>query len=450
MRAMEHVLAAGKRSRPLAILLLASLVIIPLALACEGEEEGAAIPTPAVTGTVAASATPTVADTATPAPTPSEGGAAPGITDTEIILGQHAMLSGTFGAVYSMLPQTEQAYFKYINDTQGGVCGRQIVLKVEDNNNDPAKALEVTRKLLEKDKVFAIYAAVGDLPHSGVYTYLNEKGVPDLFIVGGAHIWGSEPEKYPWSVGGVPDYRTEGRFFGQYISENLPGKKVAVLWENQYLGWDGLEGVKAGLDPERNELVTDQSYEATAVDIRSQVINMKNAGAEVVVLYSTPGFTSQAIKHADHMDWHPQFLASYVNSDPILFQFVSAELAEGLISFNAFKSPDDTDDPAIAQHYEIMRNYGGPTPGVFTIFAQLTAELMVEALSRSCDNLTREGLMDAVESLKDYRSELLLEGVTVTISDTDHWTLQAGPMEHVVLEDGKGRWEYFGPVYTFD
>jgi branched-chain amino acid transport system substrate-binding protein len=427
-----------KRSGLLAILLLASLVIIPLALACEGEEEEAATPTPTVTGA------------ATPADTPTATAAGPGITDTEIILGQHAMLSGTFGAVYSMLPRTQQAYFKWVNETQGGVCGRDIVLKVEDNGGDPAKALEATRKLLEQEKVFAIFGAVGDHPHSGVQAYLNDLGVPDLFIIGGAHIWGANPEEFPWSVGGVPDYRTEGSFFGQYISENLPGKKVAVLWENQHLGWDGLAGVKAGLDPEKNELVTEQSYEATAISISSQVSNMKSAGAEVVVLYTTPGFTAQAIKHAARMGWYPQFLASYTNSDPILFQFVSAELAEGLISFNAFKMPGNTDDPAIAQHHEIMQNYGGPSPGVFTIFAQLTAEVMVEVLSRTCDNLTREGLMDAVESLRDYRSDLLLEDVTITISDTDHWMLQAGPMERVVVEDGKGRWEYFGPVYTFD
>jgi len=438
MRVVQHVLMVCKRSGLLAILLLASLVTIPLALACEGEEEEAATPTPTVTGA------------ATPADTPTATAAGPGITDTEIILGQHAMLSGTFGAVYSMLPRTQQAYFKWVNETQGGVCGRDIVLKVEDNGGDPAKALEATRKLLEQEKVFAIFGAVGDHPHSGVQAYLNDLGVPDLFIIGGAHIWGADPEEFPWSVGGVPDYRTEGSFFGQYISENLPGKKVAVLWENQHLGWDGLTGVKAGLDPEKNELVTEQSYEATAISISSQVSNMKNSGAEVVVLYTTPGFTAQAIKHADRMGWHPQFLASYTNSDPILFQFVSAELAEGLISFNAFKMPDNTDDPAIAQHHEIMQNYGGPSPGVFTIFSQLTAEVLIEALSRTCDNLTREGLMDAVESLRDYRSDLLLEGVTITISDTDHWMLQAGPMERVVVEDGKGRWEYFGPVYTFD
>jgi len=429
-------------------LLLACLVIIPLTLACgggEGDEE-----TTSPTAVATASVNPEGTSAATPAAT-AVGEAAPGITDTEIILGQHAMLSGTFGAVYAILPQTQQAYFKYVNETKGGVCGRQIVLKVEDNANDPAKALEVTRKLLEQDKVFAIFGAVGDLPHSSVQPYLNEKGVPDLFVTGGAHAYGAEPEKFPWTVGGVPDYRTEGSFYGRYISENLPGKKVAVLYEDQYLGWDGLAGVKAGLDPEKNQIVSEQPYDAAAIDIRSQIINMKDAGAEVVILYSTPGFTAQAIKHADRLDWHPQFMASYTNSDPILFNFVSPQLAEGLISFNAFKLPDQTDDPAIAQHYEIMRNYGGPNPGVFTVYAQLTAEVMVEALSRTCDSLTRRGLMDAVESLKDYRSELLLPGVTITLSKTDHYTLQSGPMEHVVvLPNGRGKWEYFGPVYEFE
>ncbi len=435
---MRHELVVG-RHRPLLIpLLLACLIAIPLSISCGGPGQEAATATPAVTGA------------ATPAATPAPQEAAPGITDKEIILGQHAMLSGTFGAVYAILPQTQQAYFKYVNETQGGVCGRQIVLKVEDNFNDPAKALEATRKLVEQDKVFAMFGSVGDLPHSSVQPYLNEKGVPDLFITGGAHAYGADPEKYPWSVGGVPDYRTEGTFFGQYISQNLPGKKVGVLYENQYLGWDGLAGVRNGLDASKNEIVSEQVYDATAIDIRSQIINIKDAGAEVVVLYSTPGFTAQAIKEADHLGWHPQFLASYTNSDPLLFSFVPAKLAEGLISFNAFKMPDWTDDPAIARHREIMAKYGGPTPGVFTVYAQLTAELMVNALTRSCNNLTRRGLMDAVESFKDYHSDLLLDGVNVTISPTDHYTLQAGPMEHVVLDNGVGKWEYFGPVFKFE
>ena len=418
-----------------AALLLVCLAATPLAAACGGEEEEA--PTPG--GTPKATVT----------GTPTAGAEVPGITDTEIILGADVPLAGAMGAVYAMIPQATEAYFKYINDTEGGVCGRKIVYKLEDNQMDPAKAAEAVRKLVERDKVFAIVGSLGDLPHSGVWDYLNEQGVPDILVSAGAHKYGSDPQGHPWTVQMIPDYTMEGTAFGQYISRDLPGKKVGVLYENQPFGYDGLAGVKNGLDPGKNEIVSEQSYESTAVDVRSQVTNMKNAGAEVVVLYTTPGYTAQAVGAADHMGWHPQWLMSYVNSDPIIFQFVSAELTEGAITLQSFKMADWTDDPPIAKHHEIMRDYGGPTPTNFTVYAQALAEVAVEALSRSCENLTREGLMDAVESIKGFHSDLLLDDVNISFSDTDHTALQTSRMLKLVLHDGKGEWEYFGPLLFY-
>jgi len=208
-----------------------------------------------------------------------------------------------------------------------------------------------------------------------------------------------------------------------------------------------LAGVKQGLDPAKNELVSELPYEATAIDIRSEITNLKNTGAEVVVLYSTPGFTAQAVKNADRLGWKPQFLASYVNSDDIMFQFVSPKLLEGMITFEILKMAAWREDPAIAKHYEIMQKYGGPSPGNFTVYAQCLAELAVEVLSRSCDNLTRQGLMDAIESIDGWHSDLLLDGINVTISDTDHTAFDKGRMLRVVVDgNGKGSFEYFGPV----
>jgi branched-chain amino acid transport system substrate-binding protein len=245
----------------------------------------------------------------------------------------------------------------------------------------------------------------------------------------------------------IPDYRMEGMFFGQYISESLAGKKMAFLYENSDYGLDGVAGVKEGLDPNKNEILAELPYEANAIDIRSEVTNLKNTGAEVAVLYSTPGFTGQAIKAADRLGWKPQFLASYVNSDDILFQFVSPKLLEGMITFQALKLAAWRDDPAVAKHYEIMSKYGGPAPSNFTIYAQSLGELAVEMLSRACDDLTRPGLMDAIESIKGWKSDLLVEGIEVTISDTDHTALDAGRMLRIVLDEGgKGSFEYFGPI----
>jgi len=427
----------GKAAALLAVLLLACLVLIPLAVACEEEEEEET-PTPGDTPTAAETGTPTAA------------AEVPGITDTEIILGADCPLAGAMGAVYATIPQTVEAYFNYINDTQGGVCGREIVYKVEDNQDDPAKAIEVVRKLVEEDEVFAMVGSLGDSPHPAVWDYLNENEVPDILVSAGSHMFGDDPEGHPWTVQMIPSTKIEGTFFGQYISENLPGKKVAVLIPNIPMGTDHLQGVKDGLDPDKNEIVSEQSYEVSAVTISSQVNNMKNSGAEVVTTVASPGFTAQAIKQADRLGWHPQWVISYINSDEMMFKFVSPELLDGAISMQALKLAAWTDDPAVAEHHRLMSEYGGPTPSNFTIYAQSLAEVAVEALSRTCDNLTREGLMDAVESIKDWHGDLLIDEVNVSFSDTDHTAFQTARMLRASVEDGKGKWEYFGPLYVFD
>jgi len=435
MKVRHVVPLPGKTTALLAGLLLVCLAAIPLAAACEEEEEEG---TP--TGT------PTVAVTGTPTATAE----VPGITDTEIILGADVPLSGAMAAVYATIPQATEAYFKYINDTQGGVCGRKIVYKVEDNNDDSAKAMEAVRKLVEQDKVFAIVGSLGDTPHPAVWDYLNENEVPDILCSAGSHMFGADPEGHPWTVQMIPSYRIEGTFFGQYISENLPGKKVGVLYPNNQQGLDHLQGVKDGLDPDKNEVVSEQSYDVTAVSVSSQVASMKNDGAEVVTTVASPGYSAQAIKQADRLGWHPQWMLSYINSDDMMFQFVSPELLEGTISLQALKLAAWTDDPAVAEHYRLMSEYGGPKPTNFTVYAQALGEVTVEALSRTCDNLTREGLMDALESIKDWHGDLLIDEVNVSFSDTDHTAFQTTRMLRAVVEDGKGKFEYFGPLYVFE
>ena len=423
---------------------LACLAAVLLAAACDEAENGE---TPTASGTVAAPAAPP----GTPAPSPSPAGAVPGISATEILLGSEAILSGTFGAVYATIPKAVSAYFGYVNDTEGGVCGRRIVYRVEDNKDDPAVALEVARKLVEQERVFAMVGSIGDGPHPASWEYLNEEGVPDILASAGGHRFGADPQGPPWTVQMIPSYTIEGTFFGQYISESLPGKKVAVLRDNSALGIDGLAGLKQGLDPGKNQIVGEESFEYTAISINSQVANLKKTDAEVVVMLTSPGFTSQAIKVADRMGWHPQWFMGYTNSDDMMFLFAPPELLEGTITFQALKLAAWRDDPAIARHYELMQKYDGPAPSNFTVYAQALAETAVEILGRSCDNLTREGLMEAVESLQDFHSDLMLDGVNVSFSDTDHTGLQTGRMLKATLDEkGQGKFEYFGPLFEFE
>ncbi len=482
----------------LIFLALAALLLV-LAAACGGGEEEKGTPTatrpaatatrtagatasrtatPAASGTAVATATattaaatptaeptataPTTAPTAEVTATPAETDIrlvpfVHGVTDTEIVLGSHFAQTGTMGAAFAPVLAGMKAYFNYVNAEKGGVCGRQIVLKVEDDAYDPANSPVAVRKLVEQDEVFAIVAGLGTAAHSAVWDYLNKIGMPDLWIMSGAHKWAADPAAHPWSVGFLPDYYVEGTIFGKYISQNLPGKKVGVLYQDDDFGQDELAGVKNGLDPTKNELVSEQSYEPTAVDIRSQVTNLKDAGAEVVVGACIPGHCAQATKMAHQLDWDVQFFLGYYNVDVQSFLYGGGaqwdvQYMEGVIATQFNKLSNWTDDPAIAEHHRIMKEYGGMAPGNFTIVGQLAGELTVEALTRACNNnnLTRQGLMDAVHSFQNYQSDLMLPGITITLSPTDHLAIEAMRMlVATVTPEGKGKWEYIGDVVSF-
>ena len=229
----------------------------------------------------------------------------------------------------------------------------------------------------------------------------------------------------------------------------MPGKKVGILYQNDDFGKNVLTGLKDGLDPAKNELVSEQSYEITAISIRSQAANLMNDDVEVAVGACIPPPCAQFIKEADRLGWAPQFLISYVNSDPMMFQYSSPDLMEGVISLWPLKQSDWIDDPAVAEHYRIMDEYGDMVPGNFTIVGQVAGVLTVEALSRTCDNLTREGLMDAVHSIKDYQLDLVLPGPTISLSPTDHLVSEDMMMLRATVVDGKGKWEYFGEIISF-
>jgi branched-chain amino acid transport system substrate-binding protein len=414
--------------------------------------------TPKLTATVAPSTTPQSTATAAPTatevaptatPPPVTAGPDEGIFPDKIVLGSHFVQSGVWGASFAPVLKGIQGYFNYVNAEKGGVCGRKIELKAEDDQYDPALAVSVTRKLVEQDKIFAFVAGLGTAAHSAVWEYLNEKGIPDLWVMAGEHMFNADPHGHPWTVPALPDYVVEGTIFGKYISENLPGQKVGILYQNDDFGRNVLEGLKNGLDPTKNELVSPQSYESTAIDIRSQVANAKQAGATVMVCACIPPPAAQAIKGATAMGWRPQWLIDYVDSDPIMFSFATPEEVEGTLSLNGNRLIDWTDDPAVARHIEIMNKYGNYPPGNYTIEGQVAATLMEEVLNRSCNNLTRRGLMDAVESLRDYQGDLGLPGVTITITPDDHLAVEAMRFLRAKVVDGRGVWEYEGELMSF-
>src|SRR6202789_2625189 len=198
-----------------------------------------------------------------------------GATDTEIKIGQTVPFSGPASA-YSSIGKTQAAYFKMINE-QGGINGRKINLIQYDDAYSPPKTVEQVRKLVESDEVLLTFQLIGTPPNAAVQKYLNAKKVPQLFAATGASRF-TDPKNFPWTLGFNPNYFVEGRIYGQYILKNYPDAKIGVLYQNDDLGKDYLNGIKSGLgDKAATMIVGDASYEASDPTVDSQILKLKAA-----------------------------------------------------------------------------------------------------------------------------------------------------------------------------
>jgi len=226
-----------------------------------------------------------------------------GASDTEIKVGQTVPFSGPASA-YATIGKAQAAYIKMIND-QGGVNGRKINLIQYDDSYSPPKAVEQVRKLVESDEVLLTFQIIGTPVNAAVQKYLNTKKVPQLFAATGASKF-TDPKNFPWTMGFNPNYFVEGRIYGQYILKEHPNAKVGVLYQNDDLGKDYLNGIKAGLgDKAASMVVAEASYEPTDPTIDSQILKIKDAGTDLFFSASTPKQAAQAIKKISELNWHP-------------------------------------------------------------------------------------------------------------------------------------------------
>ncbi|MFN0317265.1 MAG: ABC transporter substrate-binding protein [Burkholderiales bacterium] len=202
----------------------------------------------------------------------------PGVSDTEIKLGQTMPYSGTASA-YGVTGKTQLAYFKMLNE-QGGINGRKINLISLDDGYSPPRTVEQVRKLVEEDQVLALFHTLGTPTNSAIHKYVNAKKVPHLFVSSGATKWG-DPKNFPWTIGFNPSYQTESKIYAKYILQNKPDAKIAVLYQNDDSGKDYLKGFKDGLGSKANMIVAEASYESTDATVDSQVITLKACGDDL-------------------------------------------------------------------------------------------------------------------------------------------------------------------------
>ena len=369
-----------------------------------------------------------------------------GASDTEIKIGQTNPFSGPASA-YATIGKTQAAYMKMIND-QGGVNGRKINLIQYDDAYSPPKAVEQVRKLVESDEVLLTFQLLGTPSNAAVQKYLNSKKVPQLFAATGASKF-TDPKNFPWTMGFNPNYFVEGRIYGQYILKEYPNAKIGVLYQNDDLGKDYLNGIKAGLgDKAAKMIVAEASYEVSDPTIDSQILKIKDAGADLFFSATTPKQAAQAIKKIHELAWKPVHILD-INATSVgaVMKPAGLEASKGVISVNYGKDPLDPtwkDDPGMKKYFEFMAKYypDGDKDSSFNSYGYMTSQLMIHVLKMCGDNLTRENVMKQATSLKNVQLDLLLPGITANTSSDDY---RVNKQLQMMRFNGE-RWELFGPI----
>jgi branched-chain amino acid transport system substrate-binding protein len=372
---------------------------------------------------------------------------APGVTDTEIKIGQTMPYSGPVSA-YGVIGRTEAAYFKMINE-QGGVNGRKINLISLDDAYSPPKTVEQVRRLVEEERVAFLFNTLGTPPNTAIRQYLNDNKIPQLFVATGAAKW-NDPKHFPWTMGFQPNYQLEARIYAQHILKTKPDGKIGVLYQNDDYGKDYLIGLRDGLGADHAGMVIKEvSYETSEPTVESQIVTLQGSGADVFLIAATPKFAAQAIRKAYDIGWTPvRYLNNVSASIATVLKPAGLEKSKGAIT--AIYEKDATDarwkeDAGFKQFAAFIAKYMSPNDliDLNAAYGFCAAPTLLQVLKQCGNDLSRDNVMRQAANLKDLELPMLLPGIKVNTSPDNF-----SPIRQEALATFNGEsWEQFGGLY---
>jgi branched-chain amino acid transport system substrate-binding protein len=366
----------------------------------------------------------------------------PGTSASEIKVGQTIAYSGPASA-YGQLGKAEDAYFKWLN-AKGGINGRKITFITLDDGYSPPKAVENARKLVESEQVAVVFNVLGTPLNTAIRPYMNQKKVPQLFIAAGATTF-NDPQHFPWTMGWQPNLQAEATFYAQHLLKSKPDAKVAVLYQNDDFGKDLLNGLTTALGDKAKTMIVDaQNFQATDPTIDSQMITLKNSGADTLFLFTYAKQAAQAIGKMDDLAWKPvTYLHLGAASVGATFKPAGLDKSKGILSAGFMKDVTDpkwADDPDVKTWLAWMKD-NLPMADIndsLNVAGYVYAQTLEQVLRQAGDDLTRENIMKQAASLKDFRLGLLLPGSLINTSPTDYRVIR-----YMKLQRFNGRsWDF--------
>ena len=370
-----------------------------------------------------------------------------GATDTEIKLGHTCPYSGPASS-YGQIGKTIEAYWKSVNDA-GGINGRKVKFITLDDGYNPAKIVELVRQLVEQDKVLCTFNTLGTPTNTAIHKYMNQKKVPMLYVATGASKWG-KPKEFPWTMGFQPDYHTEGAIYAKHILANVKDPKIAVLMQNDDYGKDYYEGFKEGLGKDVGLIVKHVTFEVTDPTVDSQVIQLKDSGANVFFNIATPKAAAQAIRKVGDLGWKPaQYLNNVSASVGSVMKPAGFENSQGIITAQYLMDPtdkqwDSNDDMKKWREWMGKWMPGANMSDANHVFGFAVSTLMHETLKKCGDDLTRENVMRQAANYQKFKLLMLIPGITINTSPTDYYPIQSVKLARFKDES----WDLFGEVMS--
>jgi len=367
-----------------------------------------------------------------------------GITDTSIKIGNTSPYSGPASA-YGVIGKTHTAYFAMVN-RNGGIKGRTIDFISLDDGYSPPRTVEQARKLVEQEKVAFTFQTLGTPTNSAIHRYMNAKKVPHLFVATGASKWG-HPEQYPWTMGFQPTYDVEGEIYAKYALDQVKDPKIAILFQNDDYGKDYRDGFLRGLGDKKDLVVSMLPYETTDPTVDSQIVAMKDSGANIFFNVTTPKFAAQAIRKSCEIGWKPLHLLNNVSSSVgATLKPAGLDCSTGIITAQWQRDPTDPqwfETEGYKEWAAFMKAEipDGDLSDVNYAYGYSGSRLLHHVLE-NCEDWTREGIMGCAANVKDLQLPMVLPGILVNTSPTDFYPIQA---EQLSKFDGE-KWVLFGEV----
>jgi branched-chain amino acid transport system substrate-binding protein len=368
----------------------------------------------------------------------------PGITASSIKLGGSYPFSGPASA-YGTIGASAKAYFDWLN-AKGGVNGRKIDFVALDDGYEPARALQNAKRLVEQDKVFAMFNTLGTANNLATWDYLNQAKVPQVYVATGSSAFGADVSKHPYTIGWQPDYVSEARVYASYLKDSKPNAKVAVLYQNDAFGKNLLDGFKSAIQGSGNQVVAAESYEVTDPTVDSQVSKLATSKADVFLDITTPKFAAQAIHRLTEIDWKPlHILNNVAASKTLVLKPAGLAASKGIVSVGYLKDAEDprwNSDPAMQEYKTGLKQYA-PKLDVnepFNVYGWAVASSMAKALG-AMKQPTRAALMDSVRNM-NVQLPLLLPGINIQTTATDGYPIQDMQM----LRFDGNRWQPISKV----